>query len=270
MRAGIVPRMQQMMTMLLACASPAAGQPDGLKSSARESPNPYLFVVGVPRSGTTLLQRMLDAHPQLSVVNEAYWLGRDFRWPRARFVHIIRDPRDVCLSMLDWDRGERNAGRHGTWGMDPIVSSALFWRLGVSLGREAGGALGPDLYRELRYEDLIAAPADQLRKICAFLDLPYAAGMLNYHHGKTGKPWRSSKAQWLPPTPGLREWDSQMARPDAERVEAAAGDLLGDLGYASRVERCSAQALERVAAVCERFTAQLRASGEEVPKDWPC
>ena len=68
----------------------SASQPD---DAAREAPfapgdgtaanagtvNPYLFVVGAARSGTTLLQRMLDAHPQLAVVNETYWLPRKFR-----------------------------------------------------------------------------------------------------------------------------------------------------------------------------------------------
>ncbi len=33
-------------------------------------------------------------------------------WPGARFVHIIRDPRDVCVSMLDWRSGERTAGQY--------------------------------------------------------------------------------------------------------------------------------------------------------------
>ena len=32
--------------------------------------NPYLFLVGVARSGTTLLQRMLNSHPQLAVSND--------------------------------------------------------------------------------------------------------------------------------------------------------------------------------------------------------
>jgi Sulfotransferase family len=36
--------------------------------------NPYVFVVGCPRSGTTLLQRLLDAHPQLAVINETRWI----------------------------------------------------------------------------------------------------------------------------------------------------------------------------------------------------
>lgn len=38
--------------------------------------NPYLFVVGCPRSGTTLLQRMLDNHPQLTVANDTHFVTR--------------------------------------------------------------------------------------------------------------------------------------------------------------------------------------------------
>src|SRR5438874_10462978 len=36
--------------------------------------NPYVFVVGCPRSGTTLLKRMLDAHPQLAITPETHWI----------------------------------------------------------------------------------------------------------------------------------------------------------------------------------------------------
>jgi Sulfotransferase family len=32
--------------------------------------NPFVFIVGCPRSGTTLLGRMVDAHPDIAVVNE--------------------------------------------------------------------------------------------------------------------------------------------------------------------------------------------------------
>jgi hypothetical protein len=38
--------------------------------------NPYVFVVGCPRSGTTLLQRMLDNHPQLAVANDSHFIPR--------------------------------------------------------------------------------------------------------------------------------------------------------------------------------------------------
>jgi sulfotransferase family protein len=39
-------------------------------------PNPYLFVTGCTRSGTTLLQRMLDSHPQLAVSNDTHLIPR--------------------------------------------------------------------------------------------------------------------------------------------------------------------------------------------------
>ncbi len=38
--------------------------------------NPYAFIVGCPRSGTTLQQRIVDAHPAIAVVFETHWIPR--------------------------------------------------------------------------------------------------------------------------------------------------------------------------------------------------
>ena len=38
--------------------------------------NPYVFIVGCPRSGTTLLQRIVDAHPDIAVVFETHSIPR--------------------------------------------------------------------------------------------------------------------------------------------------------------------------------------------------
>jgi Sulfotransferase family len=40
--------------------------------------NPYVFIVGCQRSGTTLLKRMLNAHPRLAVTSESNWIARLF------------------------------------------------------------------------------------------------------------------------------------------------------------------------------------------------
>src|SRR5207247_2425966 len=40
--------------------------------------NPFVFIVGCPRSGTTLLQRMVDAHSQIAIVPETHWIARWF------------------------------------------------------------------------------------------------------------------------------------------------------------------------------------------------
>jgi hypothetical protein len=42
----------------------------------RPGRNPYAFVVGCPRSGTTLLQRMLDHHPLLAVANDSHFIPK--------------------------------------------------------------------------------------------------------------------------------------------------------------------------------------------------
>src|SRR5713226_2673862 len=46
--------------------------------------NPYLFIVGCPRSGTTLLQRMINAHAQVAVTPESHWIPRLIEKPWAQ------------------------------------------------------------------------------------------------------------------------------------------------------------------------------------------
>src|SRR5207247_7788075 len=45
-------------------------------SRAPESELPYVFIVGCPRSGTTLLQRMLDGHPMLAIANGTHFIPK--------------------------------------------------------------------------------------------------------------------------------------------------------------------------------------------------
>src|SRR5579859_3601886 len=42
-------------------------------------PNPYVFLIGCIRSGTTLLQRMVDAHPDIAVIHETHWIRRFYK-----------------------------------------------------------------------------------------------------------------------------------------------------------------------------------------------
>ncbi len=250
--------------------------------------NPCLFIVGCQRSGTTLLKRMLNAHPRLAVTSESNWIARLFEnragvtpqglvspellsflaadpaflrlnigrkeletlsrpgqqvayaefvsgifnlygktqgkalvgnktpahvrrlhtlhalWPEARFVHLVRDGRVVCLSML-----------------------------------------GPELYYEMRYESLVEQPAEEIAALCAFLGLPYDRAMLSFHEGRTiDDPKLESKQRWLPATLGLRDWRSEMTEEQVERFEAAVGPLLDTLGYPRAFSRPSPERLD--------------------------
>jgi hypothetical protein len=173
-------------------------------------------------------------------------------WPQTRFVHLIRDGRDVCLSVLSWKRKTaRMRELFPTWDDDPVTTAALCWERDVRQGREKGSTLAPGLYHEIRYEFLVGRPAEQTRRLCSWLGVPYEDSMLEFHRGRTrAEPGLSPKEAWLPITPGLRDWKVQMAAGEVERFEAATGPLLDELGYA---RGCPSPSL----AVCER-AAQLR------------
>jgi hypothetical protein len=312
--------------------------------------NPYVFLVGCPRSGTTLLGRIADAHPELAVIHETRWIPRCFEnregltmngfvapslaerlrevrvleplgiaesemeklirdhdgahfstfvtalfdrygerrgkrrvgdkspgyvrylptlhglWPHAKFVHVIRDGRDVCLSVLDWRKG---ATRFSTFDDDPVTTTGVWWEWYVQLGREGGSQLGPDLYHEIRYESLVAEPERECARLCEFLGIPYDAAMLRFHEGRTrSKPGLSTKAAWLPVTGGLRDWRTQMDPADVPRFEAAAGDLLDELGYPRWAASVPRRELDQAGRIRETFVGEAQTRDRPLPRAW--
>lgn len=144
-------------------------------------------------------------------------------FPESRFIHVIRDGRDVSLSMLDVDFGPRSVG-----------AAAQLWKAHVTAGRDSGRRLGADRYREVRYEDLLDEPETVVQSICAFIDLPFDPEMLRYFERADNI---TSPSAWsrrhivLPPTKGLRDWRRQMPKKEVALFEELAGDLLTELGY---------------------------------------
>lgn len=157
-------------------------------------------------------------------------LGRLF--PEAKFVHIIRDGRDVTLSYLD--RPE--------WGPRTVAEGAFYWKARVQRGRKEGALLGPNRYFEARYESLIEDPGRTVAAVCQFLGIEYVPEMLRYHERavpvesltRDPQAYQSSSA---PLTRGLRNWRTQLSTADATLFDAIAGDLLNDLGYNLSGER---------------------------------
>lgn len=151
--------------------------------------------------------------------------------PEARFVHVIRDGRDVAASFLDQDDMRPNG----------VAEAALLWRERVRVGRSAGAELGPDRYLELRYEELVANPGPTLERLCTMIGLRYDPRMLSYPERATetvardGGPERH-RGVFMAPTPGLRDWRSELSPEAIETFELIAGDLLSELGYERTVD----------------------------------
>ncbi|HEC65574.1 MAG TPA: sulfotransferase, partial [bacterium] len=76
-------------------------------------------------------------------------------FPEAKFLHIIRDPRDCCLSA------------NKAWGTN-IYRTAELWRQRLEIGRSDGYQLGDD-YMEVLYENLLDEPEKTMISVCTFL-----------------------------------------------------------------------------------------------------
>ncbi|MDP8959746.1 MAG: sulfotransferase, partial [Actinomycetota bacterium] len=150
-------------------------------------------------------------------------------FPEAKFIHVIRDGRDVALSYL-WV----------AWGPRTLWEAARKWRRDVSAGRRHGASLGPERYLEVRYERLVAEPRRVLELVCDFAGLSFDERMLAFHtHARLqGRPeWRGFHASVTKPvTGGLRDWSTQMPEQQVLAFEAVAGGLLEELGYPRRHE----------------------------------
>jgi hypothetical protein len=152
-------------------------------------------------------------------------------FPDAHYVHLIRDGRDAAVSFLAMPEGIVTK----TWAHPRSPADfACQWRSEVEAARALGRRVGPQRYLEVRYETLVADPAAEVERICAFAGLPFEPAMLDYagNVDVSAKPHQQSLTR--PPTAGLRDWRTELTGEDEAGFEAVAGDLLSELGYEAR------------------------------------
>ena len=279
-----------------------------MTSRIKERP---IFIIGVHRSGTTLLRYMLNSHPRIYIPPESDFIPRFFqrrpdapmrtkqasrildtifdsyrfvnewqadrpdaetfvenlqdltpsvfldalyreyasqqgavRWgdktpiytsyvdlvseifPRAQFIHIIRDGRDVALSMLEkWSRKEFHID---------IYYAVQSWKKRLYQAFASSFSLDSDQYYELRYEQLVIDPVPLLKEICEYLKEEYVAEMAEPHHlGRERiSPSGFHAAIRQPPNDKrVARWRREMTVQDQRLIQAVAGDLLEKLGY---------------------------------------
>jgi Sulfotransferase family len=174
-------------------------------------------------------------------------------FPDAQYVHIVRDGRDAALSFLDMRRRPRfNWARpRGLGGF------ACQWDLEVRAAQVFGASSARGRYLELCYEDLVAEPEGRLREVCEFLGLSFEPTMLEYHREIGPATLEDHPRLSEPPRPGARDWRKELAAGDAERFEAIAGPLLGELGYPRAHPSPSAAARARARVERAAFRARV-------------
>lgn len=94
-------------------------------------------------------------------------------FPKAKFIHILRDPFDAGISLLEkYEKEEFHID---------VYFAARNWVRRINDITAARKRLPPDLYFEFRYEDLVTQPEEKLREVCDFLEETYEPAMLEQH-----------------------------------------------------------------------------------------
>jgi hypothetical protein len=148
--------------------------------------------------------------------------------PDALIVHIIRDGRDVALSLANFGRIQPYIWPRGS----KVLSFGVYWKWLVQKGRATGRQIGRDYY-ELHYEHLMEKPRETLANLGDFIghDLDYdriaQVGVGSLSHPNSSFEKSSSEAGFNP----VGRWKRQLSPEELACFESLVGDCLEETGY---------------------------------------
>jgi hypothetical protein len=261
-----------------------------------------VFIVGAPRSGTTLLRVTLNRHSQLAVAGETHYfqrvyarrhafgdpgsvrnrerivgaylaiepvrrLGMDMgvlrqrmmsegvtwsalfasmigtyadskgkqhtgektpqhalhvktlcEWfPDCSIIHLVRDPRAAVCSLT-----------HMPWASRSVLMGARTWRL---FNTAACTVSTRENYMRVKYEELVAQPEEQLRRVCSHIGLEYQEALLQPDAAEfdPARPVHRAYEKITPARTAL--WRTELEPWQVSAIEAAAGDRMEEFGY---------------------------------------
>lgn len=163
------------------------------------------------------------------------WLIKNPRWshalallaevvPNVRFVHVVRDGRDMAFSQNQGqvrDLGDLVLGETLADAPPPVRSAAFWARQNLRLAEQGERLLG-EHYLRLRYEDLCGDPRGSAATLLAFLEAPAVA--------VDGAAAVDAAAALVRPSTSIGRWREQTPE-IAAAVAEAARPALAPLGY---------------------------------------
>ena len=175
------------------------------------------------RNGKILLSKRTANNRRIAMLNEIF--------PTARFVHLIRDGRDVArsLSRVEWWSDHivwwdgRKASEMEAAGAERMEICATNWLREVRTIQSSLAVVDPARILEVRFEALVANPVEQLRRITEFCQLDNDVEFEN-----------AINLLWSDPKSPNRQGDWHGVRDAALLTEV--NSLLAELGYVGPAE----------------------------------
>jgi hypothetical protein len=158
----------------------------------------------------------------------------------ARYIHLIRDGRDVALSLME-----------KTWGPGDLVSSLEYWARHISCARRMLYMLPDHKYTEVRFEELVANPKPELQRVTQFLGIELEPAMLDAYRqkaaNKVGDLINSihPHLKEAPSADQAYKWKKKLGPADQALAYEIAGTELEELGYEPGVKSAPRNTLRK-------------------------
>ncbi|UGV40306.1 sulfotransferase [Methanococcoides orientis] len=147
----------------------------------------------------------------------------DLLYNDAKYIHIIRDGRDVVSSYL-------KMGRYNN-----IKDACERWNDSINVATSFGRMKGSDKYIEIIYEDLVSNPKKEIIKICEFIGIEFEEKMFTYHQeiNRLGDTKLSHHGNLTNPIniSSIGKWKNNLSKEDIDEMNLLINTNLSKLGY---------------------------------------
>ena len=171
------------------------------------------------------------------------------KWfPRAKFIQLVRDPRDNWAALkAAWEGRYRKFNDSSLTLLQSLLERG---KLGMELAILNQKIIGRKQYLIVRFEDLVSQPKKYLTEICKFLNIKYQADLLK--PTVLGKWWPGNSFENLkfkgPSKAKVGQWPKRITKEEAHLVEYYFYDLMKHFNY-----RPKSTLKQRVAAAVKHY-----------------
>jgi hypothetical protein len=164
------------------------------------------------------------------------------RYPAAKIIALIRDPRAVVVSYRDFHarpavvRPEREASlaeaRKRAERSYHVLLTTLLWRAATRASLRAFERYGPERVYLQRFEDLVQAPERAISELATWLGVEYEDTMLEV--SVVASSHRRDKDETGISSEPAERWRKKLKDSEVIVIESCAGKLMEELGYERR------------------------------------
>lgn len=189
------------------------------------------FVERVLRRGATLAGKERWGEKSPSNVKHLQKIFQFF--PKARFIHMVRDGRDVVCSLRTHPKYRwQNGARIATGIINPWEMCAARWVRDTTAGMDWRGDAR---YLEVRYEDLVRHTEETIGRVLDFLGEDWDAQVLDYYRTHCERASDVANPGVKAPVyfGAIGRWERDMPLEAAQAFDSDAFALLVSLKYAT-------------------------------------